>query len=65
MLSANTGLCSKVRPIFLIVEVNFALRMRSGNLSKWFYIKNHQLTNLNMGGKFQACIRNSTILYNY
>ena len=38
MLNANTGLCSKVRPIFLIVEMIFALRMRSGNLSKWFYI---------------------------
>ena len=38
MLNASTGLYSKVRPIFLIVKVNFALRMRSGNLSKWFYI---------------------------
>ena len=38
MLNANIGLCSQVRPSFLITEVDFALRMRRGNLSKWFYI---------------------------
>ena len=37
MLNANIGPCSKVRPN-LKTEVNFALRMRTGNLSKWFYI---------------------------
>ena len=38
MLNANNGLCSQMRPNFLITEVDFALRMRRGNLSKWFYI---------------------------
>ena len=38
MLNANIGLCSQVRPNFLIKEVDFALRMRRENLSKWFYI---------------------------
>ena len=38
MLKANIGLCSQVRPNFLITEVDFALPMRRGNLSKWFYI---------------------------
>ena len=38
VLNANIGLCSQVRPNFLITEVDFALRMRRGNLSKWFYI---------------------------
>ena len=62
MLNANVGLCSQVRPNFLITEVDFALPMRRGNLSKWFISQNHQLTNLNECGKFHACIRNSTIL---
>ena len=38
MLNANIGLCSQVRPNLPITEVDFALRMRRGNLSKWFYI---------------------------
>ena len=62
MLNGNTGLCSQVRPNFLIAEVDFALRMRRGNLWKWFFIKNYQIINLNKCGKFHACIRNSTIL---
>ena len=62
MLNATTGLCSLERRIFLIVEVNLPCACaveicRSGSISK-----NHQLTNLNMCGKFHACIRNSTIL---
>ena len=39
MFNANIGLCSQVSPYFSITEVNFALGMRRGNLSKWFYIK--------------------------
>ena len=57
MLNANTGLCSQVKPEFPKAEVNFALRMRRGNLSV-----DHQLINLNKCGKFHACIRNSTLL---
>ena len=38
MLKANIGLCSQVRPKLSITDVNFALCMRRGNLSKWFYI---------------------------
>ena len=38
MLNANTGLCCLCKTKFSIMEVNFALRMRRGNLSKWFYI---------------------------
>ena len=38
MLNANISLCSQVIPNFLITEVDFALRMRRGDLSKWFYI---------------------------
>ena len=35
ILSSNTGLFSQVRPNYLC----FALRMRRGSMSKWFYIK--------------------------